>query len=162
MSFIAWFFLTVLFLSVTEVFLLIKAASTLGFLSTFALCILTGIIGGAVVRRQGLQTLARVQRELALGRIPAGDLLDGIALIVLGVLLCMPGFLTDAFGFLMLVPPLRRSVVRWILERAGGQFQVRVWSSREGFRPPDPFGEEREIIDVEFKEKDEPGENPRP
>ena len=114
MTFVAYFFLTVLFLSVSELFLLVRVASAIGFFETMALCVLTGVLGGAIVRYQGLQALARVQRELASGRLPADELLGGVALIVVGALLCVPGFITDVFGFLMLIPPVRRRAVLWI------------------------------------------------
>ncbi len=153
MTFIAYFFLLILFLSVSELFLLVRVASEIGFFATMGLCVLTGIVGGAIVRYQGLQALARVRRELAVGRLPADELLGGVALIIVGALLCVPGFITDVLGFLMLIPQVRRSVVRGIKNKVTAGASVHV-------RPPQPGLGDREVIDVEYEEKPPGGRSP--
>lgn len=153
MRFIAYFFLTVCFLSVAELMLLVRASEAVGFPPTLALCVLTGIVGGALVRHQGLQTLGRVQKEMASGRIPAAEILEGIVLLVTGALLCVPGFITDVLGGLMLVPPLRRRLAAWIKTKAAAHVKVHAMG-------PNPFQavRESEIRDVECEEKPPGGE----
>lgn len=107
MGWIARFFLMVVFLSVTELYLLIWASERTSILFTLALCVLTGIVGGALVRSQGLQTLRAIRGSLGRGQMPAQTIVSGLILLIIGTLFLTPGFLTDAIGFLMLIPGVR-------------------------------------------------------
>ena len=128
-------------LPTVELGLLIEIGSRIGTGATLALIAVTGIVGAALARRQGLGVLRVLQTETAAGRLPAGSLADGVIILVAGALLVTPGVLTDAFGFLCLVPAFRRVVKRALLrrlERAAqeGQVEVRVytddaWGPRE-------------------------------
>ena len=150
MTFIAYFFLFVLILSVSELYVLIQVCSVIAFPLTLGLCVLTGIIGGAMVRHQGLQTLRRLRGELASGRLPADEILEGLVLIIIGALLCVPGFITDVFGFLMLIPLLRKKSVQWLKKRFAGKFTI----THSYFGPGAPFmKKERDVIDVDYEEK---------
>ena len=91
-----------------EIMLFIKIGAYIGLWYTLAIVVITAIIGTALIRRQGLQTLNRAQHEMQSQRLPVQELFEGICLIISGVLLLTPGFLTDFFGFMLLVPPLRR------------------------------------------------------
>ncbi len=149
MNFVAFFFFTVLFLSVSELFLLVHVSALIGFAATLGLCILTGILGGSLVRYQGLQTLKRMQGELASGKLPADEILEGIVLIVVGALLLVPGFLTDIFGFLMLIPPLRRAAVTGCRAKLTPHIHVVTPTMGPMGQPP----MEEEVIDVECEER---------
>lgn len=94
-----------------ELYFLIQVGSVIGALPTIALSVLTAIIGGALVRMQGLQVLLRVRQAMDRGEAPALELMDGAVLLVTGFLLLLPGFITDIAGFLLLIPPLRRALV---------------------------------------------------
>jgi UPF0716 protein FxsA len=65
------------------------------------------------MRHQGLELLGRVRQQLATGQLPAGTLLDGVLVLVGGILLLAPGFCTDLIGFSMLVPGTRQLWTRW-------------------------------------------------
>ncbi|RMD70191.1 MAG: FxsA family protein [Gammaproteobacteria bacterium] len=104
-------------LPLIEIFLFIKVGGVIGALPTVLLVVATAVAGIALLRHQGLSTLRRAQRELERGEMPALSLLEGAALLVAGVLLLTPGFLTDTLGFLLLIPPLRRRFVLWLLQR---------------------------------------------
>jgi UPF0716 protein FxsA len=65
-----------------------------------------------------MSTLARAQRNMAQGALPAMEMMEGVALAVAGVLLITPGFITDSIGFLLLIPASRRVIIRYILARA--------------------------------------------
>lgn len=101
--------LFILFLTVPllEIYILVKVGAVMGALPTILLCVFTAVLGAALLRLQGLQTLARVQTKLDQGEIPAVDLLSGLILLFSGLLLLTPGFFTDAIGFLCLVPRFR-------------------------------------------------------
>ena len=95
-------------LPAVELVLLIEIGRRLGSVETVALIVLTGIVGAALARSQGLQVLSRIQAEMAGGRLPADPLVDGLILLVAAALLVTPGVLTDAFGLLCLAPGFRR------------------------------------------------------
>ncbi len=98
-----------------ELYLMIQVGSRIGAGPTVLLVLFTAVLGGLLVRMQGLSTLNRVRRTLARGEAPALEMLEGVALALAGVLLFLPGFVTDTAGFLLLVPPLRRwLVMRWV------------------------------------------------
>lgn len=112
-----------------ELALLIELGRHIGTLNTIALIAVTGIAGAALTRRQGLQVIRSVQRDLAEGRLPASSLVDGVIILMAGALLITPGVLTDAFGFLCLVPGFRSLAKRTLmrrLERATSEGRVHV------------------------------------
>lgn len=94
-----------------ELYLLIQVGSEIGALPTIGLTILTALIGGILVRMQGFAVLMRVRGAMARDEVPALDMLEGALLLVAGLMLLLPGFFTDAVGFLLLVPALRRWLV---------------------------------------------------
>ena len=101
-----------------ELYLLIEVGSVIGALPTIALSILTALLGGALVRLQGFRVLFRAQASLEKREVPAFELLEGALLLLVGLALLLPGFVTDAIGFLLLVPPLRRRLIlRWLAAR---------------------------------------------
>lgn len=114
---------------------------------TMALIILTGVIGAAVAKAQGVLVLYEAQRDMALGRFPAQPLFEGILLLVGGALLLTPGLLTDLVGLSVLVPPLRRFYAWWLQRNVGIYFRMgRPPGSQRaaGNGTPPPPGETRE------------------
>ena len=106
-------FLAFLAVPIIEITVIIKVGGLIGAWPTVGLIILTAASGAAMVRAQGFQILVRAQESLNQGQFPAEELFDGLSLMVAGVLLLTPGFVTDALGLILLVPPLRRYVARW-------------------------------------------------
>ena len=80
--------------------------------------IFTAVLGAYLVKQQGLATYMRFQQEANAGRIPAQQMLEGLALLLAGAVLLTPGFFTDAIGFALLVPPIRQWAIRSFLSRA--------------------------------------------
>lgn len=105
---------------VVEIYLLIKVGSLIGALPTVALLLSISMAGAWLVRHQGFEIMRRIQSELAQGRLPAAELLDGAMVLVGGVLLLTPGFFTDLLGLFFLVP-FTRAVIK--------QF-ARIWLQR--------------------------------
>ena len=106
--------LLILFLTVplVEIAILIKIGKVIGAGYTIALVIGTAILGAALLRTQGISTLAKVQTNINLGQLPAIELIEGLILLISGVLLLTPGFFTDMLGFLALVPILRQRLAQ--------------------------------------------------
>jgi UPF0716 protein FxsA len=111
-------FLILLFvaLPVAELVVLLRIGSWLGALPTILLVLATGVIGASLARSQGLATLRGIQQELAAGRPPVTQMIDGFLIFAAGLLLLTPGVITDAFGVILLLPP-GRALLRHILAR---------------------------------------------
>ena len=99
---------------IIEIYLLIEIGSIFGALTAITLVILTGFLGAFMARMQGLQTLFRIQESLREGRMPSGELLDALLIVIAGLVLLTPGFLTDSAGFLLLIPTTRNSIISWL------------------------------------------------
>jgi len=118
-----------------EMMILIKLGEMFGFFSALALIVVTGFAGALAARIQGVKTWAVIQSELQAGRLPAEEMIDGLLIFVAGILLITPGLLTDMTGLLMLIPPTRYLLKRWLrtkfdemLRRPGGDgFQYRFF-----------------------------------
>lgn len=139
-----------------ELALLIELGRRIGTAATLALIVVTGVLGASLARRQGLGVLRSLQEETAAGRLPASSLVDGALILVAGALLVTPGVLTDAFGFLCLVPAFRRwleRVARRHFERAVREGRVDVRVVHADFSTDGPR-EEKLVRDL----RDGPGE----
>ena len=107
-------FLAFTIIPIIEIYLLIEIGSIFGALTAVILVILTGFLGAFLARMQGLQTFFRIQESLREGRMPSGELLDGLLIVIAGLVLLTPGFLTDSVGFLLLIPATRNSIKYWL------------------------------------------------
>lgn len=103
---------------IVEITLLIKVGGHIGALNTAGLVVLTAVIGGWLLRQQGLATLLNAKQRMASGEIPASEMVQGLLLAVGGALLLTPGFVTDAFGLLLLLPTSRKLLAARILQSA--------------------------------------------
>ena len=107
-------FLAFTIIPIIEIFLLIEIGSMFGALTAVTLVILTGFLGAFLARMQGLQTLYHMQESLREGRMPSGELLDTLLIVIAGLVLLTPGFLTDSAGFLLLIPTTRNPIKYWL------------------------------------------------
>ena len=119
-------FLAFTIIPVVEIYLLIQIGTIFGALTSIAMVIVTGFLGAYLARIQGLQTLFRIQKSLREGQMPSGELLDALLIGIAGLVLLTPGFLTDAFGFLLLIPNTRTAIKQWLHR----QIEVRYTSTR--------------------------------
>ena len=119
-------FLAFTIIPIIEIYLLIEIGSMFGALTAVTLVILTGFLGAFLARMQGLQTLYRIQESLREGRMPSGELLDALLIVIAGLVLLTPGFLTDSAGFLLLIPATRNSIKYWLRR----QLELRYMSNR--------------------------------
>ncbi len=114
---IAFFVALAIVVGVVEISIIIQVGQWIGFLNTVGLLLLVSLIGAWLVKRQGLGVMARIREQRSAGRIPATEAFDGALILVAGVLLVIPGFVTDAFGLLLLFPPIRAVVRRFVSRR---------------------------------------------
>ncbi|WP_288130753.1 FxsA family protein [Microbulbifer sp.] len=102
-------------LPILEMWVLISVGQEIGALPTIGLVLLTAVVGLALLRRQSLSTVTRAQQKMQAGEMPAREMAEGIFLAVGGALLLTPGFITDAIGFVCLIPGLRQLVLGRLL-----------------------------------------------
>ena len=110
-------FLAFTIIPVLEIYLLIKLGTFLGALNTVIIVILTGIIGAYLAKLEGLHTMTKVREALNRGEMPAEGMLDALLILVAGIVLLTPGFLTDISGLLMLIPQTRMLFKRWLRKK---------------------------------------------
>jgi UPF0716 protein FxsA len=115
--------LLLLFVAVplAELFVILQVGQAIGALPTIGLLVLSSLIGTALVRSQGRSVWRRFQAALASGRPPARETVDGALVLFGGALMLAPGFITDALGALLLLPPSRALARRGILRNARGR-----------------------------------------
>lgn len=145
MNIAQWALLALLSLPVLELYLLIKLGGTLGFIPTLMLLLGAASWGGWLLQTQGLSTWQHVQQSLARGEYPAAELVNGVVIMAGGMLLLLPGFLSDIAGLLCLIPVTRQWICAWLLRN---RFDF-------GYRPsPRPEQPGDRTIEGEFKRED--------
>ena len=112
--------------TLAEIFVLVSVGQAIGGLSTVLLVIITAFIGSSLLRSQGWSTMAKAQQSIAEGRAPAMEILEGVVIVVSGILLLTPGFLTDTLGLLGQMPWSRTYFINHFLEKNA----ERVFKSR--------------------------------
>ena len=115
------FLLLFLLFPVIELALLIKVGSAIGVLPTLLLVIGTAILGSVLLRIAGVATAWRAREKLARGELPEQGVIEGLFIAIGGGLLLLPGFISDIFGVLCLIPFTRRLLVSKVRQRAQEQ-----------------------------------------
>jgi len=118
-------------LPIAELYLIYKVGDSIGILPTLALLALDSIIGSVLLRTQGRAVWRRFQATMQAGRMPHREVQDGVLVIFGGALLITPGFLTDILGLLLLIPPTRAVVRRFVMRALTRRAVTRV-SDRAG------------------------------
>ncbi|HZB47637.1 MAG TPA: FxsA family protein, partial [Mycobacteriales bacterium] len=135
--------LGVVLLLAVEVAVVALVSSWLGFGWTLLLLLATTLLGGWLVRREGARAWRSFSAAVAEGRPPGRTALDGVLILLGGLLVLLPGFVSDVLGLLCLLPPTRRllgrALVGWALTR-GRATVVRVRSTRMPGPPAPPAG----------------------
>ncbi len=129
---------------ILELALLFKIAGAIDWVPTIGLVLVTGAVGAALARSEGLKTLAQIQADLNAGKMPAAAMVEGVLILAAGLVLITPGVMTDALGLFLLIPPCRRWVARILSDKFRGQFII----MHQGGVPGEQSGDD-EFIDVE-------------
>jgi UPF0716 protein FxsA len=135
-----------------EIAILIKAGETIGFWPTFGLLIGAAVLGVLVIRDQGLSMVGRMLTAVNEGKVPFEPMLDGYARIVAGSLLIVPGFVSDAVGLALLVPPLRAWCIRRVVPGFAGGGKSSRSSARQSSRTT--------VIETTYERIDDDGGKP--
>lgn len=144
---------------ILEIAVFIEAGEAWGLWPTLGVVVLTAFVGTALLRAQGLATLARVRQSLDRGEIPVEEAFTGVCLLVAGALLLTPGFVTDSLGLLLFVPPVRHFIGHFVLTRLARGRGTRMWVNGEEVTTPrhEPRDDDRDAVDVDYTEIDPPG-----
>jgi UPF0716 protein FxsA len=102
---------------IVELAVIIQVGQTLGVLETLLLMVVVSIVGAWLVKHEGIGVWRRAQRQLELGAVPGRELVDGTLIMFAGVLLLTPGFVSDCFGILLLLPPVRAGLRGLVIRR---------------------------------------------
>jgi len=103
-----------------EIYLLIEIGSRIGASNTILIVIITGVLGAYMMRQEGFYILRNIQNDLSQGVMPTGELISGMLVLIGGIVLLTPGFLTDTIGFIFLIPASRnfiRDKIRLIIKK---------------------------------------------
>ena len=134
------FFIIFLAIPLVEISVFIAVGEHIGLGTTLLLALLTAIIGGIIIRKQGMDTVHSLQTQMSGGGLPLKELFDGFCLVAAGATLITPGFVTDAIGFTLLVPQIRDGL-RHVL---GKHFKP------QNHTPGGPTPRDSNVIEVDY------------
>ncbi|MBA6224651.1 FxsA family protein [Colwellia sp. MB02u-18] len=166
-------FVLFIIIPIIEIFVLIQVGAVLGVWPTIGMVIFTAWLGAKYVRQQGISTLNSVQTKMAQGQMPSDEIVTALMLLVAGVLLVTPGFVTDFLGLSLLIPAVRHTIAASVMSHISSNnanqqgFQFHSHShgqsqNQDDFskQPESPFQEnlqpphEGQTLDGEFERKD--------
>ncbi len=163
----ALLFLAFVAVSLLELWILIEVGGVIGPAATILLVIAVAFVGASLVKYEGLRTWVRFQQALAEGRLPAGEVVDGVLILVSGALLVTPGFATDAVGLALLLPPTRAVLARVLRSRVRHSLGFQAFGAGRAGRPgPGGPADQDGVVDVDVvdverhDEHDQRGEDP--
>ncbi len=141
-----WIFIIFIVVTLSELYVIIAVGQAIGAFNTIMLVVLTAFIGSFLLKKQGFQTLKKVQQTALSGNIPTIEILEGVVLLVSGAMLLTPGFITDIIGLLGLLPWTRKIFVFYILAKYSHKVfnKTKQYTSHTDNNP--------DIIDAEFWE----------
>jgi UPF0716 protein FxsA len=151
-----WLLFAFLGVPLIEIALFIKVGGLIGLGYTLLIVVLTAVLGTWLVRSQGIAAMGDLQKSFSQLQDPTEPLAHGAMILFSGALLLTPGFFTDAMGFALLVPPVRRAMLNWARKRVKVTHFSMGPDPRQAARP-DPFAAGAgpgDVIDGEFTEID--------
>jgi UPF0716 protein FxsA len=142
--------LLLLFIAVpaVELILLIEIGQRVGSFATIGLIIGTGIIGAALAKQQGINTLARLRKDLNNNQLPAEPIVDGLIILLAATVLITPGVITDLVGFLCLVPTFRDLLKNHLKRKFGHVVRRSSVGATLGFNSADVTSQQRTMKNV--------------
>jgi len=113
-----YFLLLLILFPAVEISLFLISSNIIGILPTMLVIVLTSALGAYFARKQGIEAFQKVQRDLQYGKMPGATIVDGFCILIGGLLLLIPGFLSDLIGAVLLIPMTRKWIKplfeRWL------------------------------------------------
>lgn len=144
-----------LVIPLAEIAAFVVIGGQIGVWATLGMVLLTAAIGSFLLRWQGVGLFNKINTELRANRVPGRELVHGVMILVAGVLLLTPGFVTDSLGFLLFVPAFRDMVWRLVKDR----IVVQTMSARHGGGPTGATRKSDDVVDLgedEFERQGDP------
>ena len=142
--------LILIIVPIIEITLFVQIGGAIGLGWTLLVILATAMLGARAIRRQGIDALTRAQAQMATGKPPVGEIVHGVLILMAGILLLTPGFMTDALGFLLLFPATRLLV----LELAAGFILPKLFSGFSVRRGSTQNPADAKIIDGDYRVED--------
>ena len=142
--------LILIIVPIIEITLFVQIGGAIGLGWTLLVILATAMLGARAIRRQGIDALARAQAQMATGKPPVGEIVHGVLILMAGILLLTPGFMTDTLGFLLLLPTTRLFVV----ELAAGLILPKLFSGFSVRRGSTQNPADEKIIDGDYRVED--------
>ena len=145
-----------------EIYILFKFGSAFGAFNTFLIVVVTGIVGAALAKSEGLIVINKIQTELGQNKLPAKDMIQGLIIFAGGILLLTPGFFTDIFGLTMILPGTRLMYIglfKGLFEKGMKSGNVKFYSFNNSAHQNTNFNEhesvknDENIIEADFTKK---------
>jgi len=130
-----YFLFGLILLPIIEIALFIKVGQTIGLLPTLALVIGAAILGGLLLRQQGISVLTKLRGNISAGQMPGRQIADAMMIGIASVFLVLPGFLSDIVALLLLLPPVRSWIYAGLARRVT---VVNTANYRPGYRADGP------------------------
>ncbi len=111
-------FLIFIVAPIIELYVMVQVASAIGVLPTVLLIVMSSVIGAWLVKIEGLGVLRRMGQTLDAGQLPTDEAVNGLLVVLGGVLMFLPGFVSSAIGLLLLLPPVRALLRPFVLRGA--------------------------------------------
>ena len=148
-----WLFLAFLAIPLIEIGLFIQVGGMIGLWPTLGIVVLTAILGTILVRTQGALAMNNLRGSFSRLEDPSEPLAHGAMILISGALLLTPGFFTDAVGFALLMPPIRRALFGYLKKRIRVQrFEMGQEPRHQGRAGPFAHSDAGDVIDGQYTE----------
>ena len=149
-------FMLIIFIAIPiiEIALFIQVGGAIGLYPTLAIVLLTAILGTTLLKSQGLSALGSLQNSLQLGQNPMKQIIHGAMILISGVFLLTPGFFTDAFGILLLVPRFRSFLINLGAEKLANKMNINTFNTKHtnSTDKTDVYEADYTVVDNETKD----------
>ncbi len=140
-----------------ELYLLVRIGEKIGTFNTVAIVVFTGVLGASFAKSQGAQIFFKIRSALNQGQMPGRDMVQGVMILIGGILLVTPGIITDLVGFSLLIPFTRKLYADYALYYFKKKFQSGQWQ----YHSTGPSGPgSATYYEADFEEVDEDNDPP--
>ena len=116
-------FIIFIFLPIVEIYFFVKIGTEIGAVSTIIFTLITAMLGIFIIKYQGITSFVQARQTMFSNEEPAIEILSNFALLICGLLLLIPGFFTDSFGILLILPIIRKILIKYLIKKAGSNFK---------------------------------------
>jgi len=116
-------FIIFIFLPIVEIYFFVKIGAEIGAVSTVIFTLITAMLGIFIIKYQGITSFVQARQTMFSNEEPAIEILSNFALMICGLLLLIPGFFTDSFGILLILPIIRKILIKYLIKKAGSNFK---------------------------------------